>query len=979
MRDHRKAILVLIYTLLSIAAYSQEYSYARYGVKDGLAGTVVYHGLQDKEGFLWFATETGVSRFDGTQFKNFAVSDGLPDNEVLKLFVDSRNRVWMMPFRSAVCYYWKGKIYNQENDSILKKLSFTDRIVDIVEDNSGDIIMVSSTSILSISSKGLTKSFTTVEGKTMSPSIGGISADGTFEGISSVHGFAYINSVKKITFDANKTKLQSTPYPCWPAGYHNYLLTPSMEVYQDQDSLVFINRLNNTRSALLVPPQFISLSTLHQWQAAINTAHGTYLYDLRTHQLERHCLKEMMINGTFRDSEGNYWFVTNGEGVIRISSFEFRTVSFTDNNNNNLGVFSITRIGEQLLVGTSQLTLWTLDAKTLHPSLNHRLKTPTHGNINAILSYDSNQIIFGSDMGLYKYTPSGNMVNCQLAANSTKSIMVHNDSFLVSTNQGVFEVGRRLSDYNWRRVWHGRSTCSYVQGGTYYVGTLSGLHTVDSLGQQQFLGDSFPIFKSRIAAIAAAADGTLWIATNGRGIVGFRNGQIIHTIKSANGLVSDICRTLFVAGNYIWVGTDKGLSRIHFDKGKPQITNLTSSNGLAADMVTSIHVQGSHVYVGSAAGVTYFDNDKLALNSYCHLRITGIEIAGKTAAAYDTSFTLPHAQNAIRFEFVGISYRSAGDVTYRYRLQGLNDTWQTTRANVLSYPSLPSGHYELQLQAINKFGVASEMVHITFEVEKTLWENNWIRLLLLVLTGCLVWMIVYTRVKRIRKLNEEKIQINSKMADLEQMALKAQMNPHFIFNSLNSVQQYVIDKDLRGANKFITEFSRLIRLTLDISSQAKISLEEEINYLTTYLELEKTKFEDQFTYSVEVAPEVDIYSLDIPPMILQPYVENSIRHGVRHLVNQRGHITVRFFVHQDYLVCQVEDNGVGRRKASQYKSQIVIEYQSKGMSLTARRIDMLNRNSSTPVLIEILDLEKDGLALGTRVLLQFPLADAGKS
>ncbi len=126
------------------------------------------------------------------------------------------------------------------------------------------------------------------------------------------------------------------------------------------------------------------------------------------------------------------------------------------------------------------------------------------------------------------------------------------------------------------------------------------------------------------------------------------------------------------------------------------------------------------------------------------------------------------------------------------------------------------------------------------------------------------------------------------------MALKAQMNPHFIFNSLNSVQQYVIDKDLLGANKFITEFSRLIRLTLDISSKTRINIYEEISYLATYLELEKTKFEDKFSYTVVAAPDIDPFDWFIPPMILQPYVENSIRHGVRYRNDKEGHIRVSF-------------------------------------------------------------------------------------
>src|SRR5579871_2764170 len=125
-----------IYSFLSIALCAQEYNYTHYDVKDGLAGSTVYSIVQDKDGFMWYGTETGLSRFDGTHFKNFYTSDGLPDNEIIKLFVDSKNRVWIIPFKNSICYYWKGKIYNQQNDSLLKKINFVEGLALINEDSS---------------------------------------------------------------------------------------------------------------------------------------------------------------------------------------------------------------------------------------------------------------------------------------------------------------------------------------------------------------------------------------------------------------------------------------------------------------------------------------------------------------------------------------------------------------------------------------------------------------------------------------------------------------------------------------------------------------------------------------------------------------------------------------------------------------------------------------------------------------------------
>jgi LytS/YehU family sensor histidine kinase len=205
------------------------------------------------------------------------------------------------------------------------------------------------------------------------------------------------------------------------------------------------------------------------------------------------------------------------------------------------------------------------------------------------------------------------------------------------------------------------------------------------------------------------------------------------------------------------------------------------------------------------------------------------------------------------------------------------------------------------------------------------------------------------------------------------------MNPHFIFNCLNSIQEYVIDKDVLGANEFITKFSYLIRQTLDISAKPVISLYEEINYISTYMELENRRFGNKFVSSIIVSEEIDRQNFYIPPMILQPYIENAIRHGIGHRQDKKGRIQVRMECRNDRFVCIIEDNGVGRRQATLYRSANAINYQSVGMTLVAKRIDMLNKTNKSPILIEIEDMEDPQAApSGTRITLSFPLDQVTK-
>src|SRR5215831_12923867 len=131
----------LLLLIVAFHCYSQDYSFIRYDTRDGLAGSVVYDALQDNEAFMWFATENGLSRFDGTNFKTFTTKDGLPDNEVLRLFLDSKGRVWIMPFKPSVCYYYKGKIYNRGNDSLISKINLFGHAFDMAEDKAGNLFI----------------------------------------------------------------------------------------------------------------------------------------------------------------------------------------------------------------------------------------------------------------------------------------------------------------------------------------------------------------------------------------------------------------------------------------------------------------------------------------------------------------------------------------------------------------------------------------------------------------------------------------------------------------------------------------------------------------------------------------------------------------------------------------------------------------------------------------------------------------------
>lgn len=358
------------------------------------------------------------------------------------------------------------------------------------------------------------------------------------------------------------------------------------------------------------------------------------------------------------------------------------------------------------------------------------------------------------------------------------------------------------------------------------------------------------------------------------------------------------------------------------------------------------------------------------------LKVLSVKVAGKERP--DTAIhKIGYDQNSISFNFVGISFKSDGNITYEYRLDGLdkNNVWQTTRQTTINYPTLPSGDYTFNLVAVNNFGVRSSPYSLSFSIATVWWQSIWFGVMIAILITSLVWYIISLRYKVLNSRKEEKLDFKQRIADLEQLALRAQMNPHFIFNCLNSIQNFIINGDLLATNRYMNSFSRLLRQTLDHSSRKVISVAEEINYIATYLELEKMRFGDKFNYAINIDENIPADFTFIPTMILQPFVENSIRHGILYRRIDGGLVEIDFIETQYDLTVTIKDNGIGRTNSLINKTEQHIEYHSKGTELTFKRLELLSEDKKQKVTTLISDLDKnDNENPGTLVKINFPIS-----
>ena len=957
--------LAFLLNCFVIPLFCQQYSYTGYDVKDGLAGATVYTIAQDKEGFIWFGTETGLSRYDGTHFKNFYTSDGLSDNEILKLFVDSKNRIWVIPFKKSVCYYWKGEIHNSKNDTLLKRLKISSELVSISEDRDKNLFIAEKRQIHIISPNGKITHINLYEGAPVFIFSAAINKDGFF------HAFInYQNENFFAVVDIDKGKMIKDSVRLSEKKLVTNYMSPEVDVAHGWDSLHFFFNKDHSESTLHFPNGFINVSKLNDSLITLNSLNGADVYSVKAKKIIDTLLKSQTIYDVTKDEENNIWLAAAGKGVYRLAPNGFSNYS---SGLPNKSVYSIQKFNSLVFAGTSDFSIMKVDPNSKTMKVLKFWKGPTQGRVNSIAKDKKNYLFVGTDAGLFRLKDSKIMESLKYA--SVKSIFLEPDNkLLLGLNTGILELETESFKNN-RYLLSERTTCIYKCRDLLYFGTLDGLYSMNSKNEISFLGEKNEVLQNRINAISESDDSTLWIATNGGGIVGLRQNKIATIINQANGLSSNICRSIFISPNSIWAGTDKGLNKISLNAAGNKIITYSIADGLSSDIINAVYVDGNDIYVGTPEGLTFFNESAVSQTSICKLQFLSIH-AGEILLPSDSSnFILTHSENHLSFEYVGISLKSSGKISYQYRLLGLDTIWRTTTETHLNYQSLPSGQYTFQLKATNKFGVQSDVKELRFSISKTIWEEPWFKLLLIGLVAFGIWGIMNYRIGIIKKKDNERLATVQKISALEQMALRSQMNPHFIFNCLNSIQDFVIDKNIHGANEFIARFSKLIRLTLDNSSHQSISLADELVYIKNYLEIEQIRFEHKFSFSINSdGIEKDIYS--IPPMILQPYIENAIRHGVRNRDDDNGKISIDIEKNKDYLICKISDNGIGRKLAQEFKSKNQIVYQSKGMELTSKRIDVFNTVHTANIKVEVNNLEDSNKAMpGTVVKIYFPLKE----
>lgn len=925
-----------------------------YDTKDGLSGATVYAIAQSADGFIWFGTETGLSRFDGKSFKTFTMKEGLTSNEVLGLYTDSQERIWLIPFGASISYYFRGKIYSRDNDPVLKGIKLGSLVTGLCEDDKGNLVIQAAYQTYVINPAGRITYYAS----------GLHNPEAVFN---EQHAFSLTRSQFLPNLLRLPARVRQQVKPDWFCEVSPRTAAGCTYLFRSGDTIRVMDNSGTGRQEYLPHNssfKFIDSATF----AVFNKTAGVLLLDKDDATLRHRYFTDYTINDAIRDREGNLWFATKGCGVFKINSNRFKNL-FAVNDKGTTYIRDIHQVGSGVYVGGHNDRYWKFDAvddRFFHREMENKPRLFSPGRSFLQQLPDKAFINCGSSdfLGLKRYWTG--MVD------KPKTAQVMGDTLLIADITGAYFLypNKRLPD----PVYRGRTTCAYRLGDTCFIGTFEGLYGVGPDRIARPLGQAIPAFRKHISFFAEGADGILWIGTYGEGVFGYKAGRIVASFNQQNGLSSSLCRCLFYTDHKLWVGTEKGINKIDVRPGVYKIeSSITAADGLNSDIINTIYNNGHIVYAGTPVGVTVFDERNMATHGIPGLNMTGITVSGRALDPLNTDIRLSHHDNNITFEYSGISFLSEKNIVFRYRILGLGDQWQSTREQTLSYPSLPSGDYTLQLVAINKFGEKSRPLELRFTIAKSIPELLWFKISMAAIALLLVGLAVaYFNRSRHRKATRDLV-THQKMMVLEQMALRAQMNPHFIFNCLNAMQQYILEGDIEKANFYLSQFAALVRDTLDNATRVFISLAEEIRYLTSYIALERMQFEDRFDYTVTLSHGIDPQRVNIPNMVLQPYVENAIKHGIGPL-KEGGRLSVVFnrLESEQLLECIIEDNGAGIKNSETKGGER--QFPAKGMSITDKRIQTLNQlyPQEQPIQIRIEDLTGQADGPGTRITIYFP-------
>ncbi len=990
-----RILLIVVFFIVSCwATHAQNPhpAWRNYTTDHGLPSPEVHCIAQDSLGYMWFGTDNGLSRFDGYAFRNYGFEDGLTDNVILYLQVDSTGILWICTLSERIYYLKQDSIYPYPYNHLIQRYNkkFFANGGDFYVTNDGHLFTeLPYFGILQIDENGNSYLY-------QSNYYGGVVAV----------DFGEKKVLNQTTFDEQrknndwlfKENEEPTPIELYRSpntapfiisgfrrpkgifkmsahkmGDKSYLISRKNRIFCIQNDTIewvsaFDFNFGLNKSCLLDGDGSVILSA---YEGTVNA--GGLVYFANPDAIQRkqydNWLKDEFATCIFKDQSGGLWVSTLDHGVFysQTTDLDIYDVSsgLPDNHIRGIAienehiVYCGFKNGDVVRLGLQ----------------NHRLDNipdfSKKGYINDMLfDHDRNTLIVSFNPGTGFY----NNAKWEEYPNGKRITLCRNGAHLWSTSSNGFQ-GMDVSQKTY--LFPGGLRDTNLLGRTLivfedrrnrvFLGRLDGLFEFmeDTLVRPEFM---HPLLSLRVEDMAELPDGTMVIGSKGGGVL-FWKGEQLEQVTTNDGLTANMIENVHVdERGQVWVGTLEGLNKVvRLAKDSFSVKQYTIHHGLPSNEINRVKTRGRHVWVATTNGLVHFEDDE-HINVQAKPPFIEYVLVNNVLLEKESRHAFSYGENNFSINYLTLDFRQIGNINYRYRLLPSQSDWIYTKVRNVNFAALQPNDYSFEVQSQNEDGFWSNSATFDFTVLPPFWQTWWFIAVSLAATGFFVFSIYKYRTNQIR----QEAAIVRQMAEIERTSLRAQMNPHFIFNSLNAIQGYIATGDKREANRYLSRFARLIRSVLQHSRLTKVSLEEDIASLRKYLELEKMRFADKFDFEITIDQQVNVGDIEIPPMLVQPFVENAIVHGIANN-KSKGLVEIDYRLSGKTLVVTVTDNGIGIEASKKMKGRLVSSHKSIGITVTNRRLEMLSTNDQTGR-VETKELKgEDGQAAGTQVKVWIPV------
>lgn len=931
--------------VLGVMMPLQAQVYQHFTKENGLQGHSIYRVYQDSSGFIWLASPDGVSRFDGTSFIHFNAQNGLPNNDIWQLLPDNKNRIWYFTKAQQLGYIKNDKIFkfaNQENIPFYPQhLYQSDTLVGFYSRNPSN-----------------PKYFYLAD--TLWKTLPTQKTWGHYLDLTRKYFYSYRNAHMLIVDSAGK-QLLSIPDLEKDSEHDKRQVNDSIFINLYDDQILYVNTKRLDYKLFKLPkPLKTSRVTLFDNQIQVSSEDQLYLFDLNLNLLNTYTSpKKVEAIFHFLDRDHNLWVATLNDGLYFFPKMnrELQTF-FPDERIKNVLVFN-----HELYVHTDQKGYFKFSSQNSIPK--KILDFGVVGQMN--LTHQGKGIVMINNDEIYTQLPNekegkihktpqkylselsfhnGNWFNVGLSTlkiskdfTQAKEILPYDASQHITATQNELFVG----GVNGLKIWQEPNFRPFITQDSLHLRTITGLEWLD--------------------------ENRVLVGTENRGL------YVVSAPESKKLLDTkgEIVKHIFVENKtHIWIVSNSCLIRLQSDdfweKGVTGQDRFCYPFLLLQNGLNAFAILDQTLYLATDKGLLSLPYDDVFSIPKSEFYVKSISFNQEDFSP-GAQYTFDPANN-LNIQLATLQYLPHQPQVYEYRLLPNQQKWIQLENNNLTLSGFEPDNYTLELRQV---GLKSSRKLYKFEIVPKWWQSKFFNIVLLLSIIALTSVIAIFIVKSRFKIKERRLEQLKTQTEHELHALRSQMNPHFIFNSLNAIQFYLNDKGTELTEKYLIIFSKLIRMIFEYSGKKTVTLTEEIQLLQSYLELEKMRFGDKLSFYIFTDSKIDSDQCEIPSLLLQPIVENAVNHGIFHS-DKLGLISIKFNrKNEQTLEVVIEDNGVGMAKTRAIYENSFNKHTSKSTQILQNRIDLLNQTGQFYIEYRVQDLENK-ITSGTRVTLIISLS-----